>query len=81
MYIAKCQSCHGVNADKTPYSTSRKLNTLTQEEIETSIKNYSIGDNVTGYEMIMKPYADILNSQKIKEIYEYIQTIKTTESK
>jgi cytochrome c553 len=81
MYIAKCQSCHGNKAEKTPYNTSRALNTLNHEEISLSIRNYSNGDNITGYEMIMKPYADMLNKQKIKEVYEYIQTLKTMESK
>ena len=81
MYINKCQSCHGKNAEKTPYNTSRALKNLSLEEIESSITKYALEDNATGYEMVMRPYANMLNSEKIKQVYQYIQTLNQSESK
>ena len=81
MYMNKCQSCHGEKGEKTPYNTSRPLKDLSLEEMESAITKYAVEDDVTGYEIIMKPYASMLNDKKIKEVYEYIQTLKISESK
>lgn len=80
IYVNKCQSCHGESAEKTTYNT-RALRTLSLEEMKLSIRKYTIEDPETGFEMIMKPYADMLNKEKIEQVYEYIQKLKTSEAK
>ena len=58
------------------YNRSRALNTLTLEEIKTSIKGYQTDQYDRGLAMIMKPYANSLMVEDIEAIYQYIQTLK-----
>lgn len=81
LYIGKCQSCHGEEAKKKPYNTSRALINLSKEEIEESIRDYSNDDKDGGYAMVMKPYANLLTKDKIEQVYQYIQTLKIKKSK
>lgn len=80
IYTSKCQSCHGKKAEKRPYN-AKSLADLSLEDMEVSLSKYAIEDDVTGFEIIMKPYADMLNSKKTKEVHAYIQSLKTMESK
>ena len=76
IYINQCQKCHGENANKKAYGTSRALIDLPLSDFQQSIKDYTLGEYDRGMAMIMRPYAMNLNSSKIKEVYSYIQSLK-----
>ncbi len=76
IYINTCQRCHGEQAEKTPYNTSRALVNMNLDDFTLAIRDYTAGNYDRGYGMIMKPYSLTLNSQKIKDVYSYIQTLK-----
>jgi cytochrome c553 len=76
IFVSKCQVCHGKKAQLEAYNRSRALNTLTLEEIKTSIKGYQTDQYDRGLAMIMKPYANSLMVEDIEAIYQYIQTLK-----
>lgn len=76
IYIDTCQQCHGEKAEKRPYNTSRPLMDLNYTDFELSIRGYTNDDYDRGYAILMKPYANMLTTKKIKDIYTYIQTLK-----
>jgi len=76
IYTAKCQSCHGKKAQKSAYNRSRALNSLTLKEIETSIRGYLMDEYDRGLAILMKPYAVSLSDKDVKDVYQYIQTLK-----
>ena len=81
LYINKCQSCHGEKADIKAYNVSRSLIDLSLQDMQLSIRDYTLDEYDRGFAMVMKPYATILNQKKIKEIYSYIKTLKPNETK
>lgn len=76
LYIKKCQSCHGQNADEE-YGRSRALTELSLFDFKTTIRDYNLGEYDRGQAFVMKPYANLMNSQDIKNVYSYIQSLKT----
>lgn len=75
LYINKCQRCHGIKADEIAQNVSRKLNTMTYQEMKNSIVGYQFSDYDNGRAVIMKPYSDISDTD-IKNVHAYIQTLK-----
>lgn len=75
IYIKQCQSCHGEKADILASNTSRALTNLSLEDFKLSIRGYILDDYNRGRAMIMKPYAEIIDSKDIKNIYSYIKTL------
>ncbi len=75
-YIAKCQSCHGINAQKEAYGTSRPLNTLTQEQFDVSLRDYDSKDKTGGNSFVMYGVANSIIDEDANDIYSYIQTLK-----
>ncbi len=76
IYQNTCTRCHGEKAEKTPYNTARALINMNLSDFTLAIREYTLEKYDRGYAMIMRPYAITLNSQKIKEVYAYIQSIK-----
>lgn len=76
LYIDKCQQCHGEKADKLAYNSSRPLINLNLSDFEQAIRDYTLDEYDRGYAFIMKPYANLMNSQRIKDVYSYIQSLK-----
>ena len=77
LYTTKCQSCHGANGEKRAYNTSRPLKDLSAEEMAQSIKNYKVGNVNTINGNIMTPYANFLDTNEIKGIHNYLNTMNT----
>ena len=75
VYNKLCKSCHGINGEETPYNTSEKLNTMSLDHLKTSIRDYSMDEKDNGFAIVMKPYADSINSNEIENIYKYLQSI------
>lgn len=76
IYINKCQQCHGEKAEKEAYGTSRALNTLSLDDMQISIRDYTLDNYNRGKSFIMRPYAEILLQKDVKNVYSYIQTLK-----
>lgn len=74
-YIAKCQSCHGTNGEKTPFNTSARLKDLSLEDMNIAIRDYTNGNRNGGNAMIMFPYASSVNENKIEAIYTYLNKL------
>lgn len=55
-YVNKCQTCHGVNGEKSAYNTSRPLKDLSIEDMNDSIKNYKTGRVDSQNATLMAPY-------------------------
>ncbi len=76
LYKKQCQSCHGIKADLLTYNTSRALVSLNYNDMKLAIRDYSLGDYNRGRAFIMRPYAIMLSSKDIKNVYSYIQSLK-----
>lgn len=74
-YVNKCQSCHGVNGEKSAYNTSRHLKDLSIQDMEESIKNYKTGSANSQNATLMAPYANYLDAKTIKGIHGYLNKI------
>merc|ERR1711879_178449 len=76
IYIKQCQQCHGEKAEKKAYNTSRPLVDLNLSDFEQAIRDYTLNEYDRGMAMVMRPYANNLNTQRIKDVYSYILTLK-----
>ncbi|PUE64977.1 c-type cytochrome [Arcobacter caeni] len=75
LYTAKCQTCHGVNGEKSAYNSSRPLKDLSVEDMQESIKNYKVGKADSMNANIMASYANFIDYKEIKGIHAYLQSI------
>jgi mono/diheme cytochrome c family protein len=75
VYTTKCQSCHGVNGEKSAYNSSRPLKNLSIEDMSESIKNYKVGSVTSNNATIMAQYANYLDEKTIKGIHGYLSKI------
>lgn len=75
LYTSKCQTCHGVNGEKSAYNTARPLKDLSVEDMTESIKNYKIGKSDSMNANIMAPYANFIDYKEIKGINAYLKSI------
>ena len=76
LYKSNCQECHGEDATKESYGTSRALTSLTRDQFKDALWGYSNDEYNRGMAMIMRPFADQLIDEDQDKIYEYIQTLK-----
>lgn len=74
-YLKKCSSCHGIKGDKKA-GNSALLNSMTLDDFLYSLKGYRIGSYDLGSSSEMKPYAVGFSSFEMKNVYEYIKSIK-----
>lgn len=74
-YVNKCQTCHGINGEKSAYNTSRPLKDLSIEDMNDSIKNYKTGRVDSQNATLMAPYANYLDAKTIKGIHGYLNKI------
>ena len=75
LYTSKCQTCHGVNGEKSAYNTARPLKDLSLEDMQESIKNYKVGKIDSMNANIMTPYANFIDYKEIKGINAYLKSI------
>ena len=76
LFTSRCQACHGADASKEAYNKSRPLNSLTLDQMLTSIRGYQDNDYDRGLATVMIPYADGLIKKDVEAVYNYIQTLK-----
>lgn len=81
MYIQKCKSCHGDKGELKANNTSRVISNLNLADFKLSIRDYKIGEYDRGRAFLMKPYALLMDSNDIKNVFVYLQSLKTQEEK
>lgn len=74
-YKLKCVTCHGEKGELKAKGTSRPINTLSIEEIETSVRGYKMDEYNRGLAILMKPYASFLYDERIKQIKLYLDSV------
>ncbi|CAM3563478.1 c-type cytochrome [Arcobacter aquimarinus] len=75
IYTNKCQSCHGINGEKS-ISGSRALKNLTVEEMDESIKDYKLGRVDRMSAITTAPiHTNNLDTKTIKGIYHYLNNL------
>ncbi len=81
MYLRNCESCHGVEGELNSSNTSRPIINLSLKEFNASIRGYTINDKDQdrGRAIIMKPYADMMTPNDLKNIFSYLQSLKSKE--
>ncbi len=75
LYINKCQNCHGEKATKLT-GNSRDLTKLNFFDFKTTIRDYGLGEYDRGTAFRMLPYANLMDSRDIKNVYSYINSLK-----
>lgn len=78
LYVAKCVVCHGEKGELKAKGVSRPINSLDHNEFTESIRNYNVGNADGVMAILMKPYADMMNYNDIKNVYTYLKSINTT---
>jgi len=73
IYKSKCQECHGVKGELSPYNNSRKLNEMSLEDMEIAIRNYGLNEKDNGTAFIMQPY--LIVDRDIEKIYIYLKKV------
>jgi len=74
IYKSKCEECHGVNGELSPYNNSRKLNEMSLDELRTAIRDYGLNQKDNGTAFVMQPY--LVVEEDIEKIYKYLQSMK-----
>ncbi|MDR2342822.1 MAG: c-type cytochrome [Campylobacteraceae bacterium] len=76
-YEKKCISCHGENAQKSSYLNARNLITLAKDEIVEEVKNYRRDSGYSkGTGFIMRSQAVMVNDKEVRDIADYIDSLK-----
>ena len=73
----KCAACHGANGEKKALGKSEIINTMSKEELTTSLKEYKAGTrNTKGMGALMKGQVASYTEADITAVSEYISSIK-----
>ncbi|MFK2822842.1 c-type cytochrome [Arcobacter sp. YIC-80] len=76
IYTKKCQTCHGSKGEIEAYNSSKKLNSLSLEEIQDAVARYTNSHEYgNGNQFIMRPYAASVNNNELEAIYQYLNSI------
>lgn len=74
-YEANCKQCHG-DGTIAAYGVARPLLNLSQTQMENAVRDYDFNKRQSATATIMKPYASLLTTERIQNIYTYLQTLK-----
>eukprot|EP01155_Anaeramoeba_flamelloides_P014261 Anaeramoba_flamelloidesa342851_13.p1 GENE.a342851_13~~a342851_13.p1 ORF type:complete len:201 (-),score=13.08 a342851_13:67-669(-) len=74
-YNKTCVNCHGEKGEIVQRGT-RKINTLTLEDMKESIYNYEWNEYDRASAQIMKPYAELIVEKDVEAVHKYLQSIK-----
>ncbi len=75
LYNTKCISCHGQNGELKARGVSRPIKDLNLQDFTLSIRGYNNADYDRGMAFVMKPYATLMDSNDIKNVYVYLRSI------
>jgi len=74
-YEANCQQCHG-DGTIAAYGTARPLRSMSLSQMENAIIDYDYDQKVSSTAALMKPYANMLTTKRIQNIYSYLQSLQ-----
>ncbi len=77
LYTSKCIVCHGEKGELKAKGVSRPINSLDHNEFQTSIRDYNIGNKEGAMAIVMKPYANAMDYNDIKNVYTYLKSINS----
>jgi cytochrome c553 len=75
LYVNKCAVCHGDKGELKARGVSRPINTLDHNDFKASIRDYTIGNKDGSLAILMKPYADMMDYNDIRNVYTYLKSI------
>lgn len=75
LYLDKCATCHGDKGELKARGISRPINELDLQDFTLSIRGYNNGEYDRGMAFVMKPYATLMTSNDIKNVYVYLKSI------
>ena len=75
LYTTKCQSCHGQKGELEARGYSRAINSLSLEEMQVTIRDYTQGTYDRGLAMLMQPIANSITFTDVEKVYAYLQKI------
>ena len=75
IYIAKCQSCHGEKGELQAKGFSRPLNTLSQDDMRSSISGYQNGTYNRGMANIMQPISSTITFETLEKVSAYLNKV------
>lgn len=78
LFVSKCVICHGAKGELKAKGVSRPINSLNNNEFTESIRNYNVGNTDSVMAIIMKPYANMMDYNDVKNVYTYLKSINTT---
>jgi cytochrome c553 len=76
IYKNVCSKCHGTNGELSAYNTSKRLNTLSVEDIKVAFRDYGLSQKDNGMAVVMIPFANKYSSSEINNVATYIQSLK-----
>ena len=77
-YEANCQKCHGLKGEMNAYGVSRPLVQLNYDQFSNAILDYDLNDRISATSTLMRPYANMLTDERIKNITSYLQSLNKT---
>lgn len=76
LYVSKCAICHGEKGELKAKGVSKPINSLDHNEFQAAIKDYNVGNNKdAGMAIVMRPYANMMDYNDIKNVYTYLKSI------
>lgn len=75
IYTTKCQSCHGEKGELEAKGFSRPLNTLSQEDMRSSISGYVNGTYNRGMANIMQPISSTITFETLEKVSAYLDKV------
>jgi len=75
LYNTTCKRCHG-NGSIRAYNSAEPLNSLSLEDMQLAIRDYTNGTKDNGMAILMTPYANTITKKDVEGIYNYLQTLK-----
>lgn len=75
IYTTKCQSCHGEKGELEAKGFSRPLNTLSQEDMRSSISGYLNGTYNRGMANIMQPISSTITFETLEKVSAYLDKV------
>ncbi|MFA7083421.1 MAG: cytochrome c [Arcobacteraceae bacterium] len=79
LYVSKCVICHGQKGELKAKGVSRPINLLDHNEFQESIRNYNVGNTEGVMAIVMKPYANLMDYNDVKNVYTYLKSLNTQE--
>jgi len=73
----QCSTCHGSKMERSAYGVSKKVNSLSKDEIISTLRAYKSGSkNSYGMGEVMKSQLNSLSDKQLTELADFIPTLR-----